>query len=550
VASLKKDAPPEIVAAIEAIESRADQCFQHLALLHRDPDLAIWGVLVGGIDIVEQQITQHGDNSQELSIALTNLSRSIPTAIKWARTHSKPGPAPTPRAWDKSLFLTVKQALDVAAQYNYFESCFPMWHRERYLAELRSPNLVRFTAPGNYRNRQVSAYLKGMRPNEGSFKGVRAERPKPSLIVEALFDLVLRGAFMTGFQSFRYDDPWTLWRELLPEYQGRVNAIGRRSGALHLGTYTLEQFRQFYAAFLAICAAHEHLCYTWRRNNNEIYPNESGVLVRTDQKWVRVMSQLSGLRESICRDVITDLSFDFTHSIDMHISPFVPLSDSTLAVAPPFPLHSHWEENILRICSARRPGAFDATSLRKEPDFLAEVKARLSGRNPLGPFKMPKPTPDIDLLIADDDSSTIVIAEVKWMRKTLLPREFAWKDAEVLKGISQLQEIRQFLLARPDHFSKQKRLPRPMTDYQHIHYLLIPRDHWPWAEPTPDIAMVEFDAFMKCMSQPATLHEAVTDLLRYEWLPVEGRDFTVRYERSFANGVSIESETFYLLHPE
>ena len=29
--------------------------FKHLALLHRDPDLAIWGVLVEGIDIVEQQ---------------------------------------------------------------------------------------------------------------------------------------------------------------------------------------------------------------------------------------------------------------------------------------------------------------------------------------------------------------------------------------------------------------------------------------------------------------------------------------------------------------
>ena len=36
------------------------------------------------------------------------------------------------------------------------------------------------------------------------------------------------------------------------------------------------------------------------------------------------------------------------------------------------------------------------------------------------------------------------------------------------------------------------------------------------------------------------------DLLKYEWLPLEERDFTVRYEKSFANGVSIEAETFFL----
>jgi hypothetical protein len=106
------------------------------------------------------------------------------------------------------------------------------------------------------------------------------------------------------------------------------------------------------------------------------------------------------------------------------------------------------------------------------------------------------------------------------------------------------QQIREFLLATPDHFSKQKRLPRAVTDYEHVHYLLIPRDHWPRAEPTADIAMVEFEAFMTRMSQPENLHDAVSDLLKYEWLPIEGRDFTVRYERSFANGVSIESETF------
>ncbi|MGA2149871.1 MAG: hypothetical protein ABSH49_33510 [Bryobacteraceae bacterium] len=158
---------------------------------------------------------------------------------------------------------------------------------------------------------------------------------------------------------------------------------------------------------------------------------------------------------------------------------------------------------------------------------------------------MPEPTPDIDLLVTEEISSTLVIAELKWCRKSLAPREIPGKDAEVLKGISQLGKIRQFLLDNPSHLTAQKKLLRKVSDYEHIYYLLIPRDHWPWFEPSQETAIVEFEAFAKAMERPADLLSTIRLLLTYEWLPVEGRDFTVRYERATANGVSIEAQIFY-----
>jgi hypothetical protein len=83
-----------------------------------------------------------------------------------------------------------------------------------------------------------------------------------------------------------------------------------------------------------------------------------------------------------------------------------------------------------------------------------------------------------------------------------------------------------------------------MSEYQNVYYLLVARDHWLWVEPTGDRAIVEFEAFVAALSV-SNLHFAMTDLLRYEWLPVEGRDFTVRYDPSTVNGVSIETEVFY-----
>jgi hypothetical protein len=363
-------------------------------------------------------------------------------------------------------------------------------------------------------------------------------------VTEALFALSLQGALMTGYTSFRYQEPWTLWRELLPDYQGRVNAMSRRNDVLSMGGYTLAEFKQFYAAFLAICAGHEFLCFEWGKQAG-CFPISSAIMIRSHDAWEELTSRLSGLSRQICGSVVRDLTLAGGKSQDLHISPFVPLGTAAdLAVAPQFPLHSNMEENILRICSDLRPAIYQAMSDEKERDMLVELKERLKHRDVQGPIKMPNPTPDIDLLLKDEGSSTLVLCELKWNRKTLHSREIIDRDGEVLKGISQLNKIKQYLLKHPKHLAQLRRLPRAFTGYQNVYFLLVPRDHWLWIDPTNDTAAIEFEAFAKVMGGAQDLLSAVHLLLTYEWLPVENRDFTVRHERATANGVSMESQMF------
>ena len=53
----------------------------------------------------------------------------------------------------------------------------------------------------------------------------------------------------------------------------------------------------------------------------------------------------------------------------------------------------------------------------------------------------------------------------------------------------------------------------------------------------------------RALARSGDLHSMVAGLLTYDWLPVEGRDFVVRYENATANGVSLESEVFYSTAP-
>jgi hypothetical protein len=219
----------------------------------------------------------------------------------------------------------------------------------------------------------------------------------------------------------------------------------------------------------------------------------------------------------------------------------------TLAIAPQFPLHSRPDENILRVCSVLRPAEFDAASLKKESDMRTDLQEKCSVHPMQGPVPLPKPTPDIDLIVTDESSSTIVIAEMKWIRKTVRPIERIARDTDVLKGIGQLQQIRRFLVEHPTHLRSVGRLPNSMDEYRNCYYLLVARDHWLWVEPAEGAAIVEFEPFAAALSRPVSLNSAMSDLLRYEWLPIEGRDFYVRYDTLTANGASIQSEVFYAL---
>jgi hypothetical protein len=382
MAYLKDEIPADVAEVLRQAEAQADECWRPLQLRHYPADLAIWAVLTGGIRMVEAEQATRGSNTPHFDAMLANLSRLLAVAVKWAIGHAPP-PADPPRRWTGELSAAVDQATHVAKDYSHFEVCFQGFHNGRYAVDVRSPSLIGFSVPGTARDRQVSAYQKGLRPREGRFSGQRAaQRPQEPRVVEA-FEQVLRACCATGSLDFEYGDMWALWRELMPEYKDRVMALARRADMLSLGDYTLAEFNAFYVALIVICAAHEHLCFLWARANG-VYPIESAVIVRSTDSWTDTLARLSGLAPEKCRAMIADLTFSTRQSVDLHVYPLIPLGGANhmLALAPPFPLHSRHDENILRVCSRRRPQVYDVTSLEKQ----SEIRLQLAGKLLLQPL--------------------------------------------------------------------------------------------------------------------------------------------------------------------
>jgi hypothetical protein len=94
-----------------------------------------------------------------------------------------------------------------------------------------------------------------------------------------------------------------------------------------------------------------------------------------------------------------------------------------------------------------------------------------------GPLNLGNRIPDLNLVLEETVTGTVVLAELKWPRKPYAPREIPERDSELRKGIAQIKAIKLFLTANPRFLAERAYLAKSLSDYQHIQYCVISRDH-------------------------------------------------------------------------
>ena len=361
----------------------------------------------------------------------------------------------------------------------------------------------------------------------------------------SLIAKLLSRATVEGALALRYPDDSELFSHLRDIYDRRLAVAFRRKPTIDLGGYNLGEFRRFFAVLLSLCSVHEYLCDAWSKMHGR-FPTESAVMVKRLVEWTSVIAGLSSLPERQVQLMIADLSFGTIKALDIYISPFVPTLDgSTLFLIPHFILNSRAEENILRVCSYARPRYYSVIANAKEAEMREEIKQALPARYAAsGPLKLPdEELPDLDIVIKDLADSSLILGELKWLRKSTRVLEYLDRDAELEEGFRQIKDIKDYLNASPN-FLQANGLLTKIDDEPQVTYAVIARDHLGTVE-TEETLLVEFDALIWALRESSNLAEAVRKLQGYEWLPVEGRDFYVLFEATTLAGVTIETESFH-----
>jgi hypothetical protein len=348
--------------------------------------------------------------------------------------------------------------------------------------------------------------------------------------------------------TFSYGRPSKLWRQLYEEYYKLLESHFRRDDKLQVSTYTLRDFRSIYASLLAVCGVHDLACH-WRGQMTGTYPLNSAVLMLAGAEWTKTLTKITSLPNSVVEAAINDLTFGTTKTLDFFVHPFIPLSKESkfLAVLPHFPLKSKVDENIIRVSSHVRPKLHDALTKAKEDEMRGQLQQRLSTQFHLhGPKSLPSGLPDIDLIVEGKEiEATALVSELKWLRQTMRSTEIPERQKEFLIAVDQLTKVKNFLDANPEYLSRIGGLSKPLGVFNKTYFAIIARDYFIWLDPQTSFAVIDYDEFIAQLAKSETLVEAMEILLRFDWLPVECRDFVVRYDKETVNGACVETEAVY-----
>jgi len=551
---LKDEETPETQAAIVTLERRADECYELLRLLKRPRNVAMWALLTAmarELEIIQQK---YGSASSKHRDARINIERHM-CGFHFIALHAKPESKLVPYKFTSQVAEDALFACNICGYYTHYLHMFPLWHKNHERTEFTPDGRLRFFPPhDSTRQRQVIAYQQKHRPED--FVKEQLARNNASTTAKNLLNDLFSQARQNDRldKDFSYEPSRELVDALRPEYAQRLDHNFRHPADFMLNGYTLGDFKKVYVELLILSAIHEYICYPFDAPGRPI-PVSSLVLVKTRSEWVNAFSKTSGVSAGVCEAIVKDLmlrpeSKSFT---SLCITPFIPLDTSgwTLAVAPQFPLTSAVDENILRQFSYTFPALFSGQNIHKEEamrELLRSVKQPDWGMQ----FSVPLPdgTTEIDVVIEDQTSSTVVLGEMKWIRKPYRPLEVLEREAEVSKGIRQLKLIQSYARTKSDDLHRRGKLSRDLKNYKHVYLVLLVRDFWYWIDPNDGIALLDFDEAITQLREGTPLNETMDALLAYEWLPTEDKDFHVKYRPSPVNGVCIESPTFHTGKPE
>jgi len=533
---------------MELIEKRVDSFFSLLAIRRYPRNLAQWAVLTkAAVEVQKVAAVEYG--SVRHRNATVNFSRVAGLLLgEISNQGNQRFARPQSLKWSPDLDLVTYEALRETDGYFHAVANFPYWREKHCRAEVLGQR-VRFTSDESARGRQIKALEKRISRKQDRMLPEESLAPMTPRL-EKLFESVVSSIGGTKSLRITYSRPNHIYAELLPWFQARSETLVRYRDELDLGRYTMKQVKAFVAALQTMCAVHDHLCYLVTQKRLA-FPTNSAVLTKRRSEWIFELSDMSGVARDAMQEIVDDLIFGVRNPIDLHSELFVQFDQNSdlIGLLPQFGLSAGVDENLLRTLARKDSKRYDRLSDIKEQEMTKELGSLSSKRISVsGPFALPKEArTDLDLVVVDENSSTVLIAELKWIRKPMFAKARTRADEEFLKGIAQLAKVKAFLDRTPSYLKVRGAISRDLSEYAKVHFALIGRDHMVWPESDPWCLIVEYEVFKERLAEATDLNATARIFSQYEWLPVEGVDFELRMESATVSGITIEGQTYHTL---
>lgn len=271
---------------------------------------------------------------------------------------------------------------------------------------------------------------------------------------------------------------------------------------------------------------------------------ESLCMVTTVEQLVRDLELMTSLPVGPIRQFVAYLTYgQGTKRPDPALQPLVPVSEHLLV--PCFLiLSSNLERNLLSLQARVNKTEFDAQSGLFERDMLESAEKLCSARWPCrrNVFPLGLSGEEIDLLVWDPASRTILVCEMRWMLQPGDPREVQTKKEACRGKVVQLS--RKVSWVRQNLSAILTTLGMVSEEEQQAHWtthgIVVIETFAGTMSPDPECPILPVGIFALGAANARNLPELSAWARSLDWLPREGDEFAIPRRDLTAGGLLVE----------
>lgn len=254
--------------------------------------------------------------------------------------------------------------------------------------------------------------------------------------------------------------------------------------------------------------------------------------VTTMPRLISDIQDMCSLDVKAIQEFITYLTYGRgTSTPDPALQPIVHLASGVLGLPCVLYLSSNYERNLLGLQARIDRRAFDGQSNLFEREMVAGLLTELAPRWPLlkGNVRIREQgrSEEIDLLVADQTTKTLLACELRWMLQPGDPREVQQRKAACCEKVPQLARKVDWLVPRVHAGLAALGILKDDPDGWSVEGVVVIKTFGGTLSPDQRYPILTEDIFIRGMKGASSLRQFAMWSQSLGWLPQEGRHFRV-----------------------
>jgi hypothetical protein len=502
---------------IEAAEKGIDSAFASSPLVQLDYALAVWTLLAVNEDAYFKAIhtLQREEHLQTFADARLNaMTYPLRVCLRSCNVEANP----LRQEYISSNYQHAWEWLEAAEDYCQFCTIFPLWHRGRVDISISGTTLLIDDAHNS--DKSYEAY------NRLVHKEAREQAPVASPASDILDLILAHSTIKQDYFRVNFNPP--LVAKLVAFLAPHMATRHTLPSDWHFSSFSLEQYRKVLLTLQAMMFAWHTVRTVAANNGMPGLGYRSSVWVVPKDELLARLIRYTGVDRVVVARIIDLITFgsNQVRSPDISIQPLIDLKNSSYAVDPFVLLNINVERNLCVLLNQipTEKAAYSRLSNDKEEATKKEIKQFLAGCGFEFRSGQVEGT-NLDLAVIDYTDKACLCLELKWFIEPAEIREIEQRTEELAQGVSQARKIKALFERGDSHLIHH--ILGVTADYNHL--CAVGSANWIGFSDVQDsdIPIIKVWHLLHRIKQDGSLVNAIDWLKRREYLPEQGRNYSI-----------------------